>query len=126
MKMCYAAIGSSGGSYIALETIDTKVKYTRRDVRADWILADTIMGNGVSMAGTYGRPPSSEHREFGRRLFALTETWLYNGSITHHPLQIENGGLANLAKVLDELKFGNVHGRKLVMPLLAEEIIATA
>ncbi|KAL5333232.1 GroES-like protein, partial [Aspergillus crustosus] len=126
MKMCYAAIGSSGGSYIALETIATTVKYTRRDVRADWILADAIMGNGVSMAGTYGRPPSPEHRQFGKRLFSLSEAWLYDGSIRHHPLEIQNGGLANLATVLNELKLGKVHGKKLVMPLLADEQTATA
>ncbi|KAL4881199.1 GroES-like protein [Aspergillus karnatakaensis] len=121
MKMCYAAIGSSGGSYIALETIATTVKYTRRDVRADWILADAIMGNGVNMAGTYGRPPSLEDRQFGKGLFALAEEWLNEGSIKHHPLEIRDGGLEKLADVLDELKSGQVHGKKLVMPLLAEQ-----
>ncbi|KAL4796630.1 GroES-like protein [Aspergillus venezuelensis] len=121
MKMCYAAIGSSGGSYIALETIATTVKYTRRDVRADWILADAIMGNGVNMAGTYGRPPCQEDRQFGKELFALTEKWLSEKRIRHHPLETRDGGLANLADVLKELKEGKVHGKKLVMPLFAEE-----
>lgn len=118
MKMCYEAIGSSGGSYIALETIATTVKYTRRDVRADWFLADAIMGNGVQMAGTYGRPPSPELRQFGRQLFALAENWLHDGSIKHHPLEIQDGGLANMPQALDDMKLGKVHGKKLVVPIL--------
>lgn len=118
MKMCYEAIGSSGGSYIALETIATTVKYTRRDVYADWFLADAIMGDGVYLAGTYGRPPSPEHRQFGKRLFALAEIWLREGRIRHHPLEIQQGGLASIPKVMHDMKLGRVHAKKLVMPLL--------
>lgn len=118
MKMSYGAIGSFGGSYIALETIATTVKYTRRDVRADWFLADAIMGDGVHMTGTYGRPPSPEHRQFGKELFAHAEKWLQDGSIRHHPLEIHHGGLASIPKVLDDMKLGKVVAKKLVMPLL--------
>ncbi|KAK0612276.1 chaperonin 10-like protein [Bombardia bombarda] len=118
MKMCYGAIGSLGGSYVALETLATTVKYTRRDVRADWFLADAIMGDGVHMTGTYGRPPSPEHRRFGKQLFSLAENWLQNGSIRTHPLEVQNGGLADLPKAMDDMKLGKVHAKKLVMPLL--------
>nr|UBX54523.1 oxidoreductase [Aspergillus sp.] len=118
MKMCYGAIGSSGGSYVALESISTTVKYTRRDVRADWFLADAILGDGVHMTGTYGRPPSPEHRQFGKQLFAFAESWLHYGDIRHHPLEIRDAGLANIPEVLDDLKLGKVHGKKLVMPLM--------
>ena len=118
MKMCYGAIGSSGGSYIALETVATSVKYSRRDIRADWFLADAIMGDGVHMTGTYGRPPSPEHRQFGKQFFAKAEDWLHDGSIKHHPLNIQEGGLANIPKALDDIKFGKTHAQKLVMPIL--------
>ncbi|KAJ5919848.1 alcohol dehydrogenase GroES-like domain-containing protein [Penicillium verhagenii] len=118
MKMCYGAIGSPGGSYIALETIATTVKYTRRDVRADWFLADAIMGDGVNMKGTYGRPSSPEHRQFGKQFFALAEIWLRGGSIRHHPLEIQDGGLANIPKAIDEMKLGKVHAKKLIIPFL--------
>ncbi|MCJ1287779.1 hypothetical protein MMC26_007131 [Xylographa opegraphella] len=118
MKMCYEAIGSSGGSYIALETIATTVKYTRRDVRADWFLASAIMGDGSHMTGTYGRPPSPEHRQFGKQLFALAENWLHDGSIRHHPLEIQDGGFANMHVAMDDMKRGKVHAKKVVVPLL--------
>ncbi|KAL1592723.1 putative secondary metabolism biosynthetic enzyme [Paraconiothyrium brasiliense] len=119
MKMCYDAIGSSGGSYIALENLTTTVKYTRRDVRADWFLADAIMGDGVHMTGTYGRPPSPEHREFGKQLFALAEGWLRDGRVKHHPLEVQQGGLSKLPEYLEDMKLGKVHAKKLVVPLMA-------
>ncbi|KAI0975860.1 GroES-like protein [Xylaria arbuscula] len=117
MKMCYEAIGASGGNYIALETLTTPVKYTRRDVHADWFLADCIMGDGVHMTGTYGRPPSPEHRDFGKLLFEMAERWLQEGHVRHHPLSVQEGGLAGIPTLLDDIKLGKVHASKLVMPL---------
>jgi len=119
MKMCYGAIGSLGGSYIALETVATSVKYTRRDVRADWFLADAIMGDGVHMAGTYGRPPSPENRRFGKLLFAQAAKWLDEGSVKNHPLEIREGGLEGILGAISDMKHGKVQARKLVVPLLA-------
>ncbi|KAI0097581.1 GroES-like protein [Nemania sp. FL0031] len=119
MKMCYEAIGaSSGGNYVALETLATAVKYTRRDVRADWFLADCIMGYGVHMTGTYGRPPSPEYRLFGKQLFAVAENWLQEGSVRNHPLDVREGGLAAIPKLTDDMKLGKVRGKKVVVPLL--------
>ncbi|KAI0476064.1 GroES-like protein [Xylariaceae sp. FL0804] len=118
MKMCYEAIGSSGGRYVALDAPATTVKYTRRDVRADWLLADAIMGDGVRMAGAYGRPPSLEHRCLGKQLFARAEEWLRDGTVRAHPLEILDGGLAGLPKAIRRLKSGEVRGAKLVVPLL--------
>lgn len=53
MKMCYEAIGSGSGSsyYFGLEkpVNAIAVKYTRRDVQADWALADSVqvLGGGL-------------------------------------------------------------------------------
>ncbi|KAI0423561.1 GroES-like protein [Xylaria sp. FL1042] len=120
MKTCYEAIGSLGGSYIALEALATTVKYTRRDVHADWFLADAIMGEGVHMSGTYGRPPSPEHRKFGKLLFALAEKWLRDGNIRHHPIEVQHGGLGNIPHAMNDMKLGKVHAKKFVMPLLED------
>lgn len=118
MKMCYEAIGSSGGRYIALEAPTTAVKYTRRDIRADWLMAPSILGAPVMKLGTYGRPSTPEHRQFGAQLFGLAERWLHDGRIRHHPLEIRDGGLVQVSKGVDDLRLGNVHAKKLVLPLL--------
>ncbi|KAM0214623.1 hypothetical protein ACHAQD_008724 [Fusarium lateritium] len=119
MKMNYDAIGSSGGAYVALESIPTDIKYTRRDVRANWLMAPSILGTRVNKKGAYGRPCNPQHRQFGIYLFALAEKWLQDGSIKHHPLEIREGGLGSICEGINDLRIGTVHAKKLVYPLSA-------
>ncbi|KAF2763046.1 GroES-like protein [Pseudovirgaria hyperparasitica] len=107
MRMCYEAIGSSGGRYVALEAVSPIVKYTRRDVRADWLMAPTIMGTPVEIPGTYGRPSTPEHRAFGLNLFLLADKLLNEGRIKNHPLEIRAGGLASIPTYVNDLRVGN-------------------
>lgn len=57
MAMCYQAIGSGGGRYTALEPYSERIKATRSEVKADWILAWTVNGERVALDGLYERPP---------------------------------------------------------------------
>jgi aspyridone synthetase trans-acting enoyl reductase len=118
MKMCYEAIGSFGGKYIALEPTSTAVKYTRRDVRSDWLMVQSILGVPLELPGTFGRPSLPEHRAFGSLWFALIERLLRKGSIRNHPIDIREGGLAGIPANLEDFRVGNVRAKKLVVPLL--------
>lgn len=120
MKMCYEAIGSQGGAYIALEPTTNTVKYTRRDVRADWVMANTLLGDPCQLHGIYGRPGMPEHRQFAGRLFRLAERWLRDGKIWNHPLEIRDGGLESVESGLQDLRAGIIRGKKLVVPLEVE------
>ena len=117
MKMCYEAIGSTGGTYIALEPVTTSVKYTRRDVHADWLMANTVLGLPVKLDGTYGRPSTPEHGEFATQLFAVAERLLRDGKIRNHELELRDGGLASISDGVEDLRHGIVRGKKLVLPL---------
>lgn len=119
MRMCYEAIGSSGGKYVALEAITPIVKYTRRDVRADWLMAPTITGAPVEIPGAYGRPSTPEHRAFGAELFLLAERLLKEGIIKNHPLEIREGGLASIPTYVNDLRVGNVRAKRQVVPLVS-------
>ncbi|CAH0051609.1 unnamed protein product [Clonostachys solani] len=119
MRMCYEAIGSSGGRYVTLEAITTVVKYTRRDVRTDWLMTPTITGAPVEIPGSYGRPSTPEHRVFGAELFLLAEKLLKEGSIKNHPLDIKKGGLTEIPTYVNDLRIGNVRGKRMVVPLMA-------
>jgi hypothetical protein len=116
--MCYEAIGSSGGTYVALEAVTQVVKYTRRDVRADWLMTPTITGNPVVIPGTYGRPSTPEHRIFGAELFLLAERLLMEGGLKNHPLDIKEGGLENIPTYVNDLRVGNVRGKRMIVPLV--------
>ncbi|KAF2122761.1 alcohol dehydrogenase GroES-like domain-containing protein [Lophiotrema nucula] len=118
MKMCYDAIGSSGGKYVALESITPIIKYTRRDIRADWLMAPSIMGTPVELPGTYGRPSILEHRRFGSGLFLLVERLLQEGAIKNHPLEVREGGLARIPACVNDLRVGNVRAKRQVVSLL--------
>jgi aspyridone synthetase trans-acting enoyl reductase len=118
MRMCYEAIGSSGGKYVALEAISTLVKYTRRDVRADWVMAPTMTGNAVVIPGTYGRPNTPEHKVFGAELFLLADKLLKERKIKNHPLEIRTGGLLSIPTYINDLRVGNVRAKRQVVPLI--------
>jgi hypothetical protein len=118
MRMCYEAIGSSGGNYVALESIAPIIKYTRRDVRADWLMVPSILGTPVELPGTYGRPGTPEHRRFGSGLFLLVEKLLQEGGIRNHPLEVREGGLARIPTYVNDLRVGNVRAKRQVVPLL--------
>lgn len=128
MDMCYQAIGSlgsgggdgGGGTYVALKPVATTVKYTRRDVRADWVMAETVLGVPAQHSSTgAGRPSSREHRIFGPRLFALVEQLLRQGRMKNHPLEIRQGGLADIPNGVEDLRAGKVRAKKLVLPLIS-------
>ncbi|KAK1975927.1 chaperonin 10-like protein [Colletotrichum cereale] len=121
MKMCYKAIGPAGGTYVALETFPTTVQYTRRDVRASWILGSSLFGHAVEFSGAYGRPASRAHRDFAARLFPLVEGLLDAGLIKNHPIDVRGGGLGALAGGIEELRKGKVRAKKLVFPLVGVE-----
>lgn len=114
MKMCYEAIGTSGGRYLALDPISTHVKYTRRNVLADWMVAFTVFGAPVKFGGVYGRPVMPRHRELAPRLFALVEILLEQGMLKAPPFEVRSGGLEAVAGGIDDVRKGRTNGGKLV------------
>lgn len=117
MSLCYEAIGAQGGSYIALEPTANTVKYKRRDIRADWIMANTLLGDACKLPGVYGRASTSRHREFSGILYKQAECWLREDKIRNHPIYICDDGLASIPSGLRDLQAGVVKGKKLVVPL---------
>ena len=119
--MCYEAIGQSGGKYVALETFSTNVQYSRRDVKASWMLGSSLFGEEVKFAGAYGRPASKTHRDFAARLYPLIEGLLEEGLIKNHPVDVLGGGLGALVEGIEKLRRGKVRAKKLVFPLVSVE-----
>lgn len=117
MAMCYAAIGSRGGRYIALDSVSAHVKYTRRDVSADWVMALAMFGHPVRLAGVYGRPATPALRELGARAFCMAEALVEGGALRGPPFRVRAGGLAAVEGGIEDLRKGRIKGEKLVYPL---------
>ncbi|KAI1126497.1 GroES-like protein [Nemania abortiva] len=119
MKLCYDAIGSAGGMYVAIDPISTSVQYTRRDVRVNWLMVYSLIGEPLKLAGVYGRPASPEDRVFASRLFQMVENLMRDGKVRNHPTEIRTGGLEAITGGVEDLRMGRVKAKKLVYPLLA-------
>ncbi|XXH02497.1 hypothetical protein Hte_008873 [Hypoxylon texense] len=87
MRMCYHAIGAGGGRYIALDPPATQVKYTRRDVYADWVMALSLFGGPVRFSGIYMRPASPVDREFAADFYPLAERLIAEGILRPPPIK---------------------------------------
>ncbi|KAI1776648.1 GroES-like protein [Hypoxylon cercidicola] len=117
MKMCYEAIGTGGGSYVALDPFATHIQYTRRDVVADWVMIYSLFGKPVNLKGVYGRPAMAVDRQFAKVWFALAERLVEEGRLKAHPIEVRSGGLTSIADGIEHLRKGQVKARKLVYPL---------
>jgi len=117
MTMCYTAIGSSGGRYIGLDPISPHVKYSRRDVSADWAMAVAMFGYPVRLVGDYGRAAAPALRELAKGIYSTGKMLISKGFLQRPLTQIRAGGLAAVIEGIDDLRQGRVTGTKLVYKL---------
>lgn len=117
MKMCYEAIGTGGGRYIALDPFATHVQYSRRDVVADWVMIYSLFGKPVKLKGVYGRPATPDDHRFAKTWFPVAERLIADGRLKAHPIEVRPGGLAGVVDGIENLRKGQVKARKLVYPL---------
>ncbi|KAL9106183.1 MAG: hypothetical protein Q9227_008775 [Pyrenula ochraceoflavens] len=113
MKFCYAAIGRAGGHYVALNPYSEHLA-TRKVIKADWILATRIAGDGTTWPGPYAFKPEPKLRQLAEPLFAKIQLLLDEGKIRAHPVRVEQGGLKGVLDGVALLRSGKVSGQKLV------------
>lgn len=113
IKLCEAAIASSGGNYCGLDPIPVRGHF-RRSVKLDWIVAFTMSGEPVNWVRPFMRDERPKDRAFSERFYAIAQGLLDQGKIVPHAFQEASGGLKGIAKGLDQIRFGKVAGFKLV------------
>ena len=128
MTLCYGVLGHQEhqpgnhavlrNKYIALEQYPRQLTIRRRDVAHEWILAWTVQGKEVKLAGAYYRPLGPEVRDdrmYGETWARKMEQLLEDGRLEPHPLEVcREGGLSAIVPKLDQLRKGVVRGKKLV------------
>ncbi|KAK6005960.1 hypothetical protein QM012_006370 [Aureobasidium pullulans] len=118
MAMCYQTMGSAGGRYTALEPYSERIKSTRSDIMADWILAWTVYGEPVALDGIYKREPILEDFMMCSSWISMIEPYLANAKIKPHPVDINRkGGLNAIPDGLDLMRKGKISGKKLVFAI---------
>lgn len=113
MRICYGAISTKGGRYMALDVYPTR-SHTRRNVKPGWILAFTMFNKPINMVGPYARKPRPKDRDFAERWFEYSESLLDVGLIEAHPVEERGGGLEGVINGLNVVRRGELSGVKLV------------
>jgi aspyridone synthetase trans-acting enoyl reductase len=123
MALCYEALGTEGGRYVALDFFPLR-GHTRRSVVPDWVCTYTQFGNPVAWAPPYNFDARPDDLRCAEAWYALSQRLLDEGSIKPHPKEERSGGLAALGEAMKEVRKGQVKGRKLVYPIAKELSIA--
>ena len=85
----------------------------RDDVRAETTLGYTAMGEPFTLGGAE-YPAMLDRKEFHEKWLEAVYELLRNGKIKVHMPDVRKGGLKGVLEGLDEMRAGNVSGRKLV------------
>ncbi|RYP79597.1 hypothetical protein DL770_006598 [Monosporascus sp. CRB-9-2] len=124
MALCYEALGPAGGRYVALDSFPLR-GHTRRSVLPDWVCTYTQFGDPVAWAAPYNFDARPDDRRCAEAWYAIAQRLLDEGCLEPHPKEERSGGLAAVAEGMDEVRKGQVRGKKLVYPI-AQELCAAA
>lgn len=119
MEICYAAIGSSGGKYTALDPFPVRA-HTRRNVKPNWIIAFTMFNKPINWQKPYRKEAKPKDRKFAEHWFQVAQGLLDTGAIVPHPIRQESGGLKGVIDGVDMVRKGEVSGVKLVYRIQGE------
>jgi NADPH:quinone reductase-like Zn-dependent oxidoreductase len=108
-RICSEAIGSTGGTVSYL----LPVKHDRKDVRAEYTLAYTAMGEYFRVLGK-DFEALDQDLEFARMFWALSADLVSDGHIRAQPQQIGTAGLNGIFEGWQSMRKGTVSGKKLV------------
>ncbi|KAI4721981.1 putative alcohol dehydrogenase [Aureobasidium sp. EXF-10727] len=113
MAICYEAIGSQGGEYMALNPFPLRV-HRRRSIRPDWVFMFTQFSQAIPWKRPYYCDPQPEDKTFAIMWYEQVQHLLDGGKIRPSLYREMDGGLAAVVEGMDLLNKGKVAGHKLV------------
>ncbi|CAG8898610.1 unnamed protein product [Penicillium egyptiacum] len=119
LRMCYAAIGRTGGRYCALEQYQESL-CSRKTIKHELVMGGAISGRGVKLPDPYGIPPRPEIGVWAQSWYLELQQLIDDGKLRPCPTQIVPGKFAGILEGLDMLRNGSVSGKKLVVPMTTE------
>ncbi|KAF7546391.1 hypothetical protein G7Z17_g8466 [Cylindrodendrum hubeiense] len=121
MGICYEALGSAGGRYVALDAFPLR-GHTRRSVAAEWVCTYTQFGHAVAWVPPYNLDARLRDREVAEAWYVVAQQLIDEGRIEPYPKEDRKGGLAAVGEGMRAVWKGEISGRKLAYPILAEEL----
>ena len=113
ISICYEALGSAGGRYVALDAFPLR-GHTRRSVIPDWVCTYTQFGHAVAWTPPYNLQARPQDRKFAEAWYIVAQRLIDQGLIESYPKEEKKGGLAAVADGMKVVWQGKVTKRKLV------------
>lgn len=113
MTICYEAIGSQGGQYMAINPFPLRV-HRRRSIRPDWVFMFTQFAQAIPWKRPYNCDPQPEDKAFAIMWYEQVQHLLDADKISPSPQKEMAGGLAAVMDGMELLNKGKVTGYKLV------------
>ncbi|EGR50063.1 uncharacterized protein TRIREDRAFT_58289 [Trichoderma reesei QM6a] len=125
MGICYEALGSAGGRYVALDAFPVR-GHTRRSVVPEWVCTPTQFGKAIRWTPPYDLEPRPYDLKCAELWYVVAQRLIDEGLIASHPLEKRNGGLSAVPEGMEEVRRGQIKGKKLVYTILDSEPIAVS
>jgi NADPH:quinone reductase-like Zn-dependent oxidoreductase len=113
-RLCYAALGRSGGRYVSLDPFSEAVAATRGVVKPDWVLGPELVGEDIAWPEPHGRKGNPEARVFCEAWTRTLQRLVDQGLVRTHPQLVRETGLQGALGGLDDIRAKKVSGQKLV------------
>jgi NADPH:quinone reductase-like Zn-dependent oxidoreductase len=117
MKLCYAAMGRSGGRYAALDPFSADVAATRAVVHPSWVVGMEPLGDEIAWPAPYGRDANPAALAFCKAWNPTMQRLLDRGLVRLHPQHVRDTGLAGALEGLAEIRENKFAGEKLIFTL---------
>lgn len=116
-KLCYEALGRTGGRYVSLDPFSETIAATRKRVAAGWVLGPELVGEEIDWPAPHGRVANPFAKEFCTVWNHTLQRMLDEGHVRTHPQLVRDTGLEGALEGLDEIRRKQVSGKKLVFNL---------
>ncbi|RGP69489.1 alcohol dehydrogenase like domain-containing [Fusarium sporotrichioides] len=116
MAICYEAIGSSGGRYVALDAFPVR-GHTRRSVIPEWVCTPTQFGHAIRWTPPYDLEPRPRDLEYAEEWYPIAQQIVDEGKVEPPAVEVRKGGLGAVSEGMEQVRRGLIHGKRLVYPI---------
>ncbi|RKK07592.1 hypothetical protein BFJ66_g16674 [Fusarium oxysporum f. sp. cepae] len=116
-RLCYSAIGRTGGRYVALDPYSDAVAATRAVVRPSWVFGLEPLGDEIAWPSPHDRKPNRIAQDFLKAWNRTMQGLVDRKLIRFHPQLVRDDGLAGALEGLDDIRSKRVTGKKLIYTL---------
>lgn len=115
--LCYDAMGRGGGKYCALEAYQ-EAACTRKRVKPELIMGQSIKGYEVDLPKPYYIPPHQERHEWSIGFYKSVQRVLDEGKLRPCPIHlIQPGGFEGILAGRQMVLSGEISAKKVVVPV---------